>query len=123
MPIIRVELQEGIKTNIKKKIREKIKKTVLETLAPKQTKYDYVAISEVYAEIGDGIPLVTIDLRPGREPDRKKALVDGIALILKEELNIDSKDIYVIFRETSAENHYTGGDPLPKWVPASELNH
>jgi phenylpyruvate tautomerase PptA (4-oxalocrotonate tautomerase family) len=60
-------------------------------------------------------------LRPGRGADRKKALADAIAAILKTELNVDARDIYVLFRETPAENHYTGGVPLPPWVPASEL--
>ena len=76
---------------------------------------------EVFGEIGDGVPLVTVDLRPGREPARKKALVDAIAALLKAELNVDARDVYVLFRETPAANHYTGGEPLPPWVPASEL--
>ena len=41
---------------------------MLQTLAPKEAKYDYVAIREVLGEIGDGVPIVTVDLRPGREP-------------------------------------------------------
>ena len=76
---------------------------------------------EVFAGIGDGVPLVTVDLRPGRGPNRKKALADAIAVLLETELDVDARDIYVLFRETPAENHYTGGNPLPPWVPASEL--
>ena len=52
----------------------------LDTLAQKETKYDYVAVSEVFGEIGDGVPLITVDLRPGREAERKKALVDTVCL-------------------------------------------
>ncbi|MFK7965228.1 MAG: 4-oxalocrotonate tautomerase family protein [Burkholderiaceae bacterium] len=121
MPVIRVEVPEGTTPTVKRNIRLGVKQAVLDTLAPKETKYDYVAVSEVFADIGDGVPLVTVDLRPGREADRKKALVDAIAALLKTELNIDPKDLYVLFRENPAENHYTGGQPLPPWVPASEL--
>ena len=118
MPVIRIEVPESTAQDTKKRIREGVKQAVLETLAPKETKYDYVAVREVFGEIGDGLPLVTVDLRPGREPERKKALVDAIAAILDRELGIAAADVYVLFRENPAENHYTGGQPLPAWVPA-----
>ena len=118
MPVIRVEVPAGTPATTQKTIRIAVKAAVLKTLAPKQTKYDYVAVREVVAEIGDGVPLVEIDLRPGREPARKKALVDAIAEILNDTMGVDAADIYVVFRENPAENHYCGGTPLPPWVPA-----
>ena len=121
MPVIRIEVPEGTSLEVKRRIREGVKQAVLDTLAPKETKYDYVAVREVFGEIGDGVPLVTVDLRPGREAERKKALADAIAALLKKELNVDARDIYLLYRENPAENHYTGGEPLPPWVPASEL--
>lgn len=121
MPVIRIEVPEGTSQEIKKRIREGAKQAVLDTLAPKETKYDYVAVREVFGEIGDGVPLITVDLRPGREPERKKALADAIAGLLNVELNVAAEDVYVLYRENPAENHYCGGEPLPDWVPASEL--
>jgi len=121
MPVIRIEIPEGISKDTKRRIREGAKQAVIDTLAPKETKYDYVAVREVFAEIGDGAPLITVDLRPGREPERKKALVDAISRILNIELNVEARDVYVLFRENPAENHYCGGEPLPAWVPASKL--
>ena len=118
MPVIRIEVPEGTDRGCKTRIREGVKQAVLDTLAPKETKYDYVAVREAFAEIGDGLPLVAVDLRPGREPERKKALVDAIAAILNAELGVVAEDVYVLFREIPAENHYTGGQPLPAWVPA-----
>ena len=118
MPVIRVEVPTGTSAETQETIRIATKEAVLKTLAPKETKYDYVAVREVVAEIGDGVPLVEIDLRPGREPARKKALVDAIAEILNETLGVDPADVYVLFRETAADNHYTGGTPLDPWVPA-----
>lgn len=120
MPVIRIEVPEGTNADIKFRIRSGVKQAVLDTLAPKETKYDYVAVKEVFAEIGDGVPLVTVDLRPGREPARKKALTDAIAAILRTELGVVPEDIYVLFRENPAENHYCGGAPLPAWVPADK---
>lgn len=117
MPVIRVEVPEGTSKEIKTSIRNGVKQAVLDTLAPKEIKYDYVAVREAFGQLGDGLPLVTVDLRPGREPERKKALVDAIAAILQKELNSDPIDLYVLFRENPAENHYTGGTPLPAWVP------
>lgn len=122
MPVIRIEVPEGTSKVIKRRIRLGVKQAVIDTLAPKETKYDYVAVSEVFGEIGDGLPLVTVDLRPGREANRKKALVDQIAALLKLELNIEARDIYVLFRGNPSENHYTGGEPLPAWVAASTLS-
>lgn len=122
MPVIRIEVPEGTAQDKKQRLREGAKQAVIDTLAPKETKYDYVAIREVFGEIGDGIPLVTVDLRPGREADRKKALSDAIAALLKVELNVEAADVYVLYRENPAENHYCGGTPLPDWVPASELD-
>jgi len=121
MPVIRIEVPEGTSQDIKRRIRDGAKQAVIDTLAPKETKYDYVAVREVFAEIGDGVPLITVDLRPGREAERKKALTDAIAALLKAELNIEAYDIYVLYRENPAENHYCGGTPLAPWVPASEL--
>ncbi len=121
MPLIRVVIPEGTSPEKKDNIRTNIKEAVLRTLAPKETKYDYVSISEAFGVIGDGLPVVDVDLRPGRSPERKKALVDEISRILLEELNVKEEDIYVLFRENIAENHYTGGTPLPEWKPASEL--
>ena len=122
MPVIRIEVPEGTPLETKRRIREGAKQAVLDTLAPKETKYDYVAVREVFGEIGDGVPLITVDLRPGREPERKKALANAIAKLLKLELDVDANDIYVLYRENPAENHYCGGTPLAPWVPASELD-
>lgn len=87
-------------------------------MPPKESKYDYFAIREVF---GDDIPFLTVDLQSGREANRKKALSDAIAALLKTELNVEPVDVYALYRENLAENHYCGGTPPPAWVPASDL--
>ena len=120
MPLIRIDLPEGVSNDDKEKIQKKVREVVLKTLAPKQVRYDYVSIRESFGIIGDGLPVVDVDLRPGREPERKKGLVDGISSVLKDILNIDPEDVYCIFRETPAHNHNTGGDPVTAWGPAAK---
>ena len=120
MPLIRIDVPEGGSTDIKKQIHSKVREVVLKTLAPKEVKYDYVSIREAFGFIGDGLPVIDVDLRPGRDARRKKALVDGISEVLKEMLNVSKEDVYCLFRETPAHNHYTGGKPLPEWVPSDE---
>ena len=83
MPLIRVSLPEGITNEKKAQIRKRIKNAVLKTLAPKEIKYDYVSIISAHGEIGDGLPVVDIDLRPGRETERKKKLVENLIMIIR----------------------------------------
>ena len=59
MPVIRIEVPKGTPRDIKQRIREGSKQAVIDTLAPKETKYDYVAVREVFGEIGDGCLLYT----------------------------------------------------------------
>ena len=120
MPLIRIDVPEGVSKDIKKQIHSKVREVVQKTLAPKEVKYDYVSIRKSFGFICDGLPVIDVDLRLGRDARRKKALVDGISEVLKETLNISKEDIYCLFRETPAHNHYTGGEPLPEWVPSDE---
>ena len=43
-----------------------------------------------------------------------------ISEVLKKTLNVSKEDVYCLFRETPAHNHYTGVEPLPEWVPSDE---
>ena len=68
MPLIRIDLPEGVSREKKSIIHKKVREVVLKTLAPKQVRYDYVSIREAFGVIGDGLPVIDVDLRPGREP-------------------------------------------------------
>ena len=101
MPLIRISVPEGTATEKKQIIHKRVREVVLKTLAPKQVRYDYVSIIEAFGVIGDGLPVIDVDLRPGREPERKKGLVDGIAQVLNETMGVEAEDIYCIFRAVS----------------------
>ena len=58
MPLIRIDIPEGISSNIKKEIHTRVREVVLKTLAPKEVKYDYVSIREAFGFIGDGLPVI-----------------------------------------------------------------
>ncbi len=118
MPIVRADLPQGLSDETKEALRQALKAAIVSALAPKETRYIYVALREVFAPLGDGAPTVTVDLRPGRESARKAALASAIAEAMQSAAGIAREDIYLLFRETPAENHYCGGTPLPNWVPA-----
>ncbi|MDX1709509.1 MAG: tautomerase family protein [Rhodovibrionaceae bacterium] len=120
MPIVRADIPIGSSDEHKARLRMAIKDAIIAALAPKETKYIYVAIRDVFAEVGDGAPTVTVDLRPGREVERKKALADAIAGAFQDAGGISREHIYLLFRENPAENHYCGGSPLAPWVPADK---
>ncbi len=48
------------------------------------------------------------------------ALAQAIAEAMQTAAGIAAEDVYLLFRETPAENHYCGGTPLPNWVPADD---
>ena len=118
MPIVRADLPQGLSDATKEALRQALKAAVVRALAPKETRYIYVALREVFAPLGDGAPTVTVDLRPGRESARKAALAQAIAEAMQTAAGIAAEDVYLLFRETPAENHTCGGTPLPNWVPA-----
>ncbi len=118
MPIVRADVPIGFSDPRKEALRGAIKAAIIKALAPKETKYIYVAIRDVFAPVGDGAPSVTVDLRPGRETERKDLLAAAISGAFAEAAGIDPRDVYLLFRETDAANHYCGGMPLADWVPA-----
>lgn len=115
MPLVRADIPRGYPDQTKKQLRQAIKEAINKALDPKITKYIYVAIRDVYAEIGDGAPSVTVDLRPGRETERKAALAEFIGEAFAKTLGVDARDVYLLFREAPASDHYCGGKPLPEW--------
>ena len=84
MPLIRIDVPEGVSTDIKKQIHSKVREVVLKTLAPKEVKYDYVSIREAFGYIGDGLPVIDVDLRPGEMREEKKRLLMVYLKFLKK---------------------------------------
>ena len=121
MPIVRVDVPP-VSTKVKDVLRQEIKRVINEILDPGQNgrfpetcKWIYVSIREAYGELGDGLPTVTIDTRPGRKQEQKLKLANAICDVFEKTLG--TRDVYVLLRETQAADHIGGGVPLPEWRP------
>lgn len=126
MPIVRVDVPLGCSNQVKDALRSEIKRVINEVLDPGQggkhpetAKWIYVSIREAYGAIGDGLPTVTIDTRPGRKQEQKLRLANEICDIFEKA--IGTRDVYVLLRETNAADHIGGGTPLPEWKPPVAL--
>lgn len=117
MPVVQVDIPHGHSDETKSALKKAMKEAIIATIDPKVTKFIYIAIRDVYAELGDGAPTVTVDLRPGRETERKAQLATALAQALSDALGSRPEDLYLLLRETPASDHYCGGQPLPEWQP------
>ena len=122
MPIVRVDIPQGYPDQTKDKIRAGIKDAINVVLDPGQKgrypetcKWIYVSVTEAYGKLGDGLPTVTIDTRPGRRQEQKMELAKRICDVFEGALG--TRDVYVLLRETAAADHIGGGVPLPEWKP------
>lgn len=122
MPIVRVDIPQGFPERTKEAIRDGIKDAINVVLDPGQKgrfpetcKWIYVSIREAYGKLGDGLPTVTIDTRPGRRQEQKNEVARRICDVFQATLG--TRDVYVLLRETPAADHIGGGTPLPEWRP------
>ena len=122
MPIVRVDIPRGYTDAHKERLRQGIRQAVDEALDPAQKerfpearKWIYVSIHEAFGEIGDGLPTVTIDARPGRSRERKDLCAKLICDVFETYMN--TREVYVLLRTTEAADHLTGAGALPEWNP------
>lgn len=122
MPIVRVDIPAGHPDAVKDRIRAGIKKAIDDVIDPGQQgrhpetrKWIYVSITEAYGKLGDGLPTVTIDTRPGRKQEQKLELARRLCDVFEQTLG--TRDVYVLLRESQAGDHIGGGTPLPEWRP------
>jgi phenylpyruvate tautomerase PptA (4-oxalocrotonate tautomerase family) len=122
MPIVRVDIPAGYADSKKDEIREGIKGAIDRVLDPGQKgrhpetrKWIYVSITEAYGKLGDGLPTVTVDTRPGRTQEQKSELARQICDVFEQVLG--TRDVYVLLRESRAGDHIGAGTPLPEWRP------
>jgi phenylpyruvate tautomerase PptA (4-oxalocrotonate tautomerase family) len=122
MPIVRVDIPAGHPDAVKDRIRAGIKKAIDDVIDPGQKgrhpetrKWIYVSITEAYGKLGDGLPTVTIDTRPGRKQEQKLELARRLCDVFEQTLG--TRDVYVLLRESQAGDHIGGGTPLPEWRP------
>jgi phenylpyruvate tautomerase PptA (4-oxalocrotonate tautomerase family) len=122
MPIVRVDVPTGVSNETKDQLRAGIKEAINLALDPGQNgrypetcKWIYVSIREAYGKIGDGLPTVTIDTRPGRKQEQKAKVANLICNVFDKVMG--TRDVYVLLRTSEAQDHIGGGVPLPEWRP------
>lgn len=122
MPIVRVQIPEGYSTEIKEQLVVGLRDAINASIDPGQNnrfpetrKWIYPSITEAYGELGKGLPTVTIDTRPGR-PQEAKDLCAKLICDLFEKV-MDTREVYVLLRESSTADHLAGGVALPVWTP------
>ncbi|MBX3567800.1 MAG: 4-oxalocrotonate tautomerase family protein [Rhizobiaceae bacterium] len=58
------------------------------------------------------MPLVKIDLYPGRSPGQKREVAAAITQVFVEKLGSDPRDVMVIFNDTPAHDWFAAGEPM-----------
>jgi hypothetical protein len=121
MPIVRVDIPAGYDDATKSQLRDRIKQDITEALDsgqqgrhPETLKWIYVSITEAFAELGDGLPTVTVDTRP-RPYEMYQKLAQLMVATFEDILG--TPDVYLLLREEPAPNHIACGEPLPEWRP------
>lgn len=122
MPIVRVDIPSGYPDATKDDLRAGIKSAIDDVFDPAQKgrfpetrKWIYVSIREAYGNLGDGLPTVTVDTRPGRKSEQKLELARRICDVFEGAMG--TRDVYLLLRETNAADHIGGGVSLPEWRP------
>jgi len=58
------------------------------------------------------MPLVKIDLYPGRSQGQKQEVANAITQVFVEKLGSDPKEVMVIFSDTPAHDWFVSGEPI-----------
>ena len=122
MPIVRIDIPEGYANEVKDRLREGVREAIVEAIDPGQNgrhpetcKWIYPSIREAYGKLGDGLPTVSVDTRPGRTRAQKQHLASLICDLFEREMG--TRDVYVLIRTTESDDHIAGGEALPQWRP------
>jgi hypothetical protein len=101
MPIVRVDVPHHVSNEIKDDLRAGIRDTINTALDPGQQgrhpeacEWIYVSITEAYDKMGDGLPTVTIDTRPGCAREKN----DMVARLIRDVFDkvMGTRDVYVL---------------------------
>ncbi len=122
MPIVRIQVPEGLSNDVKGALRDDVKEAIQVAIDPGQQgrfpeteRWIYVSVTEAFGDVGAGLPTITIDTRPGRKQEQKDHLVRLVNNIFDKHLG--TRDVYLLFRESAAIDHIGGDTPLPEWQP------
>jgi phenylpyruvate tautomerase PptA (4-oxalocrotonate tautomerase family) len=122
LPFVCIELPNKAPRHAVSHLRESIRTAIGEHLATKDHKYDFVMIHEGSVSAEEAMVGLTVDLRPGRTDHQKQAFVDASCNAIRQCLGIKPENVYALFREVVAANHFCGGKPISAYVPPEQRN-
>jgi hypothetical protein len=118
MPVVRVDVPDGYPRSVLLELRRGIEAAIARTWAKDHI---YVAIHPMVAPAGDRTAIVTVDLRPGRgdEERRAKMLYQELLAVLRSSVHTEADRFVLLIREFQERCFVVdGGKRLP---PLKEL--
>jgi phenylpyruvate tautomerase PptA (4-oxalocrotonate tautomerase family) len=98
MPIIRVDVPEGHAAEKRLELKRELEHAIARTWA---NDHIYVAVQEMAADPSDRTAIITVDLRPGRGEEARRArnLYQDALSVLQRTFDTDPKRFVLLIRE------------------------
>ena|SRR5882724_3269583 len=100
MPILRIDVPEGLTREQKATLQKEIRRCVELTWAKEHV---YIAIRDMFSEPGDRTTIMTMDLRPGRghENERAEKLYAMALEVLKQTVPLEARDFVMLIQRSA----------------------
>jgi phenylpyruvate tautomerase PptA (4-oxalocrotonate tautomerase family) len=114
MPQVIIHMSEthdqGVKSMLVKEIRQAISKVLeLDTIIGQVILYEStVANRETHDDRDPNFVFVEVFMYPGRDPARKKELMEYIFMLINRHTDVDPKDIHAVIHEIPKESYFGG---------------
>ena len=112
MPLVRIDVPEGLSREVKGRIREGIHDCIAKTWFKEHI---WIAIRDMYTEPGDRTVMMSVGVRPGRgqEAERTQALFDLAQRLMEDEIGTTSDELIIVVHEFEQHMCISGGGQLP----------
>jgi hypothetical protein len=112
MPLIRLDIPEGMDRDTRLRIRRRISECVARTWFKEHI---WIALHEMVVERGERTVIMTIEVRPGRgqEAERTRALFTLAQEVMADEIGTTPEEMILLVREFPQHLCISGGDQLP----------
>lgn len=112
MPLVRVDIPEGLDRDTKQRIRAGLYDCIARTWF---REHIWIALRDMYAEPGEKTVLMSVGVRPGRgqEEERTKALFDLAQKLFETEIGTGPDELILVMHEFEQHMCMSGGGELP----------
>lgn len=118
MPLVRIEIKKGFSPEYKKTFLECVHNGLEEALKiPRDDRFQRIhevepKDFETSSEKSEKFCIIEITMFPGRTKEQKSSVIECVSQKLKENLQIELKDIFIILLEPPIENWGMRGKQL-----------